>query len=62
MLSLMFIVLNKAIPSAYSNLNRTKLYKLERVLLKTLERFPSALFPKSWNSIELELKETKSGK
>ena len=34
----------------------------ERVLFKTLECFPSALFPKIWNSIELELKETKSAK
>jgi len=42
--------------------NRTKSYKLERVLFKTLECFPSALFPKTWNSIELELKETKSAK
>ena len=42
--------------------NRTKSYKLERVLFKTLEYFPSALFPKLWNSIELELKETKSAK
>jgi len=40
--------------------NRTKSYKLERVLFKTLECFSSALFPKIWNSIELELKETKS--
>ena len=31
---------------------RTKLYKLEQVLFKTLEWFPSALFPKLWNSIE----------
>ena len=42
--------------------NSTKSYKLERVLFKTLECFPSALFPKIWNSIELELKETKSAK
>ena len=42
--------------------NRTKSYKLERFLFKTLECFPSALFPKIWNSIELELKETKSAK
>ena len=42
--------------------NRTKSYKLERVLFKTLEYFPSALFPKLWNSIELELKETESAK
>ena len=42
--------------------NRTKSYKLEWVLFKTLECLPSALFPKIWNSIELELKETKSAK
>ena len=35
--------------------NRTKSYKLERVLFNSLECFPSALFPKLWNSIELEL-------
>jgi len=44
------------------SLNVIKSYKLERVLFKTLEYFPSALFPKLWNSIELELKETKSAK
>ena len=38
------------------------LAELERVLFKTLECFPSALFPKIWDSIELELKETKSAK
>ena len=42
--------------------NRTKSYKLERVLFKTLEYFPSALFPKLWNSLEWELEETKSAK
>ena len=42
--------------------NRTKSYKLERVLFKTLECFPYAIFPKIWNSIELEVKETKSAK
>ena len=35
--------------------NRTKSYKLEHVLFKTLECFPSALFSKIWNSIELDL-------
>ena len=44
------------------SLNVIKSYKLERVLFKTLEYFPSALFPKLWNSIELELTETKSAK
>ena len=42
--------------------NRTKSYKLERVPFKTLECFPLAFFPKLLNSIELELKETKSAK
>ena len=40
----------------------TKSYQIKRVLFKTLECFPSALFPKLWNSIELELKKTKSAK
>ena len=34
--------------------NRTKSYKLERVLFKTLECFPSAFFPKIWNSIDFD--------
>ena len=42
--------------------NRTKSYKREQILFKMLECFPSALFPKIWNSIELELKETKCAK
>ena len=42
--------------------NRTKSYKLERVLNKNLESFPSAMFPKLWNKIEIDLKETKSAK
>ena len=42
--------------------NRTKSYTLEHVLFKTLECFPSVLFKKIWNSIELELKETISAK
>ena len=48
--------------SSLADPNRTKSYKLERVLFKTIECFPSAFFPKLWNSIELELKETKSAK
>ena len=40
--------------------NKTKSCKLEWVLFKTLECFPSALFPKIWNLIKLELKKTKS--
>ena len=39
-----------------------KSYKLGQVIFKTLGCFPSALFPKIWNSIELELIETKSAK
>ena len=48
--------------NSFAEPNRTKSYKLEWVLFKTLECFRSALFPKIWNSIELELKETKSAK
>ena len=56
-------ILNKWAPKlSLAELNRTKSYKLQRVLFKTLECFPSALFPKLWNSIELELRETKSAK
>jgi len=40
---------------------KTKSYKLERVLNKNLESFPSAMFPKLWNAI-VYLKETKSAK
>jgi len=42
--------------------NRTISYKLERVLNTNLESFPSAMFPKLWNEIEMDLKETKSAK
>ena len=42
--------------------NRTKSYKLERVLNKNLESFSSAMFPIWWNEIEIDLKETKSAK
>ena len=42
--------------------NRTKSYKLERVLNKNLESFPSAMFPKLWIEIEIDLKETKFAK
>ena len=42
--------------------NRTKSYKLERVLNKNLESIPSAMFPKLWNAIQIGLKETKSQK
>ena len=42
--------------------NRIKSYKLERVLTKNLESFPSAIFPKLWNAIKIDLKETKSAK
>ena len=42
--------------------NRTKSYKLERVLNKNLESFLSAMFPKLWNEIGIDLKETKSAK
>ena len=42
--------------------NRTRSYKLERILNQNLESFPSAIFPKLWNEIEINLKETKSAK
>ena len=42
--------------------NRTKSYKLERVLNINLESFPSAMFPKLWIEIEIDLIETKSAK
>ena len=55
---------NDSLQSSFQNmfkslaeLNRTKSYKLERVLNKNLESFPSAMFP-----IEIDLKETKSAK
>ena len=60
---------NDNLPSSFQNifkslaeLNRTKSYKLERVLYKNLESFPSLVFPKLWNAIEIGLKETKSAK
>ena len=45
----------------YIFLNGPK-YKLERVLNKNLESSPSAMFPKLWNAIEIDHKETKSAK
>ena len=45
-----------------AELKRTKSYNLERVLDKNLESFSSAMFPKLWNEIEMDLKETKSAK
>ena len=60
---------NDNLPSSFQNmfksraeLNRTKSFKLERVIDKNLERFPSSMFPKLWNAIEIDLKETKSAK
>ena len=60
---------NDNLPSSFQNMfkslaesNRTKSYKLEWVLNKNLESFPSAMFPKLWNEIEFDLKETKSAK
>ena len=56
---------NDNLPSSFQNMfksltkpNRTKSYKLERILNKNLESFPSAMFPKLWNVIEIDLKET----
>ena len=42
--------------------NITKSYKLEWVFNKNLESIPSAMFPKLWNAIEIDLKEIKSTK
>ena len=42
--------------------NRSKSYKLEPVLNKNVESFLSAMVPKLWNAIEIDLKETKSAK
>ena len=60
---------NDNLPSSFQNMFkslaepiRTKSYKLERVLNKNIESFPSAMFPKLWNAIEMDLKETKSAK
>ena len=68
-LTLMHGYLNDNLPSSFQNMfkslaetNRTKSYKLERVLNSNLESFPSAMFPKLWNAIEIELKETTSAK
>ena len=52
---------NDNFPSSFQNIylakqNRTKSCKLERVLNKNLESFPSAMFPKMWNEIEIDLK------
>ena len=54
---------NDNLPSSFQNMfkslaepNRTKSYKLERGLNKYLESFPSAMFPKLWNEIEIDLK------
>ena len=50
---------NNNLPSSFQNMfkplaepNRTKSYKLERVLNKNLESFPYAMFPKLWNEIK----------
>ena len=60
---------NDNLPSSSKNVfkslaepNRTKSYNLERVLNKNLESFSSAMFPKLWNAIEIDLQETKSAK
>ena len=54
--------LNNNLPSSFHSKiaepNRTKSYKLERVLNKNLESFPSARFPKLWNAFEIDLKDT----
>ena len=52
---------NDNLPSSFQSMslaepNRTKSYKLEPVLNKNLESFPSAIFSKLWNAIEMTLK------
>jgi len=56
---------NDNLPSSFqimfkslADLNRTKSYKLERVFNENLESFPSAMFPKLWNVIEIDLKKS----
>ena len=63
----MYGYFNDNLPSSFQNMfksltepNRTKSYKLERILNKNLESFPSTMFPKFWNEMEFDLKETKS--
>ena len=60
---------NDNLPSFFQNMfkslaepRRTKSYKLEPVLNKNVESFLSAMVPKLWNAIEIDLKETKSAK
>jgi len=60
---------NDNLPSSFQNMfksltepNRAKSYKVERGISKNLESFPSVMFLKSWNAIEIDLKETKSAK
>ena len=60
---------NDNLPSSSKNVfkslaepNKTKSNQLERVLNKNLESFSSAMFPKLWNAIEIDLQETKSAK
>ena len=50
------------LPSSFQNMfkflaetNRTKSYKLERGLIKNSESLPSAMFPKLWNTVEIDL-------
>ena len=40
--------------------NRTKSFRVEKVKNKTLESFPTVVFPKIWDSTQFELKELKS--
>ena len=58
---------NDDLPSSFHNMfkslaepNRTKSCKLEQK--QNLESFPSAIFPKLWNEIEIDLKDTKPAK
>ena len=58
---------NNKLPESFNGIfeplqlpNRTQSYKLERPKSKTLEKFPSVLFPKIWNNLSLCMKKSKS--
>ena len=46
--------------NSLSDPNRTKSFKVEKVKLKSLESFPSVVFPKLWNITPIIQKEIKS--
>ena len=56
------------LPSSFENMftpslmdpNRTKSYKLEKVMNKYIENFPSVTFSRLWNNVDINTKEIKS--